>query len=333
MRPALLSLAALAITRMQGLLRSEGINMTKRELAMAQNGDLNLNVSPDVARQLRAAGLINDSQYGAIAEGGRARFSFADNDLLVSSSTGFSQSARSDTSTKYEAGKQAGPDTIENMLSSEQGQAMMANWLKGGFEMDRNGEWRLNPQVADTLQRDVSAIMAQTGWQRSISRQAVDQITMGTTVGGEIGASSQSTDYASRSARAKGGASRGKQTSGIVSGRLGLSSNDVGISSENAQAALDIVNYDVRGVIAASERAAARSATPEATFTQELNRQLLGPEGLRNRYLGQADSARGTADVTAPLTSYEQSSILSKGRFSTDLANGPFDGDNNDKKR
>ena len=78
---------------------------------------------------------------------------------------------------------------------------------------------------------------------------------------------------------------------------------------------------------------AARSATPEATFTQELNRQLLGPEGLRNRYLGQADSARGTADVTAPMTSYEQSSILSKGRFSTDLANGPFDGDNNDKKR
>src|SRR3546814_9509705 len=48
------------LTRMQGLLRSEGINMTKRELAMAQNGDLNLNVSPDVARQLRAAGLIND---------------------------------------------------------------------------------------------------------------------------------------------------------------------------------------------------------------------------------------------------------------------------------
>src|SRR3546814_6906461 len=102
------------LTRMQGLLRSEGINMTKRELSMAQNGDLNLNVSPDVARQLRAAGLINDSQYGAIAEGGRARFSFADNDLLVSSSTGFTQSARSDTSTKYEAGKQAGPRSEEH---------------------------------------------------------------------------------------------------------------------------------------------------------------------------------------------------------------------------
>jgi conjugal transfer mating pair stabilization protein TraG len=173
------------LTRMQGLLRSEGINMTKRELAMAQNGDLNLNVSPDVARQLRAAGLINESQFGAIAEGGRARFSFSNNDLLVSSSTGFTRSARSDTSTKYEAGKQAGPDTVEHMLSSgPEGQKMMANWLRGGFEMDRNGEWRLNPQVADTLQRDVSAIMAQTGWQRSIARSAQDQITMGTTVGG-----------------------------------------------------------------------------------------------------------------------------------------------------
>ncbi|MBJ7498171.1 MAG: conjugal transfer protein TraG N-terminal domain-containing protein [Sphingopyxis sp.] len=321
------------LTRMQGLLRSEGINMTKRELAMAQNGDLNLNVSPDVARQLRAAGLINDSQYGAIAEGGRARFSFADNDLLVSSSTGFSQSARSDTSTKYEAGKQAGPDTIENMLSSEQGQAMMANWLKGGFEMDRNGEWRLNPQVADTLQRDVSAIMAQTGWQRSISRSAQDQITMGTTVGGNIGGSAQSSDYASRGGKQKGGSRSQTATSGNVGGSLGFSSRDVGISSENAQASLDIVNYEVRGAISAAERAAARSETPEATFTRELNRQVLGQEGLRNRYLGQADSARGTADITAPMTSYEQSSILSKGRFSTDLANGPFDGDNSDKKR
>jgi conjugal transfer mating pair stabilization protein TraG len=219
------------------------------------------------------------------------------------------------------------------MLSSEQGQAMMANWLKGGFEMDRNGEWRLNPQVADTLQRDVSAIMAQTGWQRSISRSAQDQITMGTTVGGNIGGSAQSSDYASRGGKQKGGSRSQTATSGNVGGSLGFSSRDVGISSENAQASLDIVNYEVRGAISAAERAAARSETPEATFTRELNRQVLGQEGLRNRYLGQADSARGTADITAPMTSYEQSSILSKGRFSTDLANGPFDGDNSDKKR
>jgi len=26
--------------------------------------------------------------------------------------------------------------------------------LRGGFEMDRKGNWRLKPQVADTLERD-----------------------------------------------------------------------------------------------------------------------------------------------------------------------------------
>ena len=322
------------LTRMQGLLRSEGVNMTKRELAMAQNGDLNLNVSPDVARQLRTAGLINDSQYGAIAEGGRARFSFADNDLLVSSSTGFTQSARSDTSTKYEAGKQAGPDTVEHMLSSgPEGQAMMANWLRGGFEMDRNGEWRLNPQVADTLQRDVSAIMAQTGWQRSIARSAQDQVMMGTSVGGSVGANAESSDYASRGSGPKGSSRTSASSKGHVGGSVGYKSSDMGVSNETAQASLDIVNYDVREAISVAERAAARSATPEATFTRELNQQVLGPDGLRNRYLGQADSARGTADITGPMTSLEQSTILSKGRFSTDLANGPFDGDSSYKKR
>jgi conjugal transfer mating pair stabilization protein TraG len=322
------------LSRMQGLLRAEGITMTKRQLAMSQNGDLNLNVSPEVAAQLHRAGLINDSQYGAIAAGGRARFSFADNDLLVSSSTGFAQSARSDTSTKYEAGKQAGPDTIEHMLSSgDEGQAMMANWLKGGFEMDSKGEWRLNPQVADTLQRDVSAIVAQTGWQRSISRSAQDQVSMGTTVGGDMGASAHSSDYASRGGGQKGSARSQTGRSGKVGASVGFTSRDVGISNESAQASLDIMNYDVRTAIANAERAAARSANPEASFTRELNRQVLGETGLRNRYLGQADSARGTADITGPMTSLEQSTILDKGRFSTDLANGPFDGDSSYKRR
>jgi conjugal transfer mating pair stabilization protein TraG len=64
---------------------------------------------------------------------------------------------------------------------------MLANWLRGGLEMDRKGEWRLKPQVADTLQRDVQAIMTQTGWQRTLSRSAADQTTMGTTVGLESG--------------------------------------------------------------------------------------------------------------------------------------------------
>jgi conjugal transfer mating pair stabilization protein TraG len=91
--------------------------------------------------------LINRSQLGAIANGGTARFSFAHNDLLVSSSTGFERSARSDTSTRFEAGKQAGADTIEHFLGGgREGEAAIANWLKGGFEMDRSGNWRLSPR-------------------------------------------------------------------------------------------------------------------------------------------------------------------------------------------
>src|SRR3546814_10270945 len=82
--------------------------------AMDQNGDLRLNLTPETAAAMGKAGLINESQLGAIADGGHARFSFAHNDMLVSSGTDFSRSARSDTSTRFEAGKQAGPDTIEN---------------------------------------------------------------------------------------------------------------------------------------------------------------------------------------------------------------------------
>src|SRR3546814_3288914 len=83
------------------------------QIAMDQNGDLSLNLTPETAAAMWKAGLINESQLGAIADGGHARFSFAHNDLLVSSGTDFSRSARSDTSTRFEAGKQAGPDTID----------------------------------------------------------------------------------------------------------------------------------------------------------------------------------------------------------------------------
>jgi conjugal transfer mating pair stabilization protein TraG len=128
------------LTRTQALLRAHGVEMSKRQIAMSQNGDVSLNLTPDLAAQMWRGGLINESQLGAIANGGHARFSFAHNDLLVSSSTGFSQSARNDTSTRFEAGKQAGPDTIEHFLGSgKEGQAAMANWLRGGFEMDRAG--------------------------------------------------------------------------------------------------------------------------------------------------------------------------------------------------
>ena len=320
------------LTRMQGLLREHGINLTKRQIAMDQNGDLNLNLTPKTAAQMWKGGLINESQLGAVANGGSARFSFAHNDLLVSSSTGFQRSARSDTSTRFEAGKQAGPDTVEHFLGGgQEGQAAMANWLRGGFEMDRQGQWRLKPQVADTLQRDVQAIMAQTGWSRSIDRSAQDQTSMGTDVGASASAS------ASRAGPSKVGTGSRKPSGNSVAGgasvNLGFQSTDRGITTESANASIDIVNYDIREAIAAAERAASRSDSPADAFSDELSRQVLGPSGLRNRYLEQADSGRGTADITGPLTSIEQSSVLKTGRFSDDLASGPFDGDPHFKER
>jgi conjugal transfer mating pair stabilization protein TraG len=320
------------LTRMQGLLRENGINLSRRQIAMDQNGDFSLNLTPATAAQMWRAGLINESQLGAVANGGHARLSFAHNDLLVSSSAGFERSARNDTSTRFEAGKQAGPDTVEHFLGGgAEGHAAMASWLKGGFEMDRRGNWRLKPQVADTLQRDVQAVMAQTGWTRGLDRSAQDQATMGTTVDGSISA------YANRGGQsAAAGSNRGQNAGSKGSGAggsIGFESADRGTTSETANAKLDIVNYDVREAIATAERAASRSSSPERAFTATLSDQLLGGSGLRNRYLEQADSARGTVDVMGPVTSIEQSSILNDGRFSDDLAHGPFDGDPSFKER
>jgi len=320
------------LTRMQKLLGEHGINLSRRQIAMDQNGDLNLNLSPEGAAAMWRGQLINESQLGAIANGGRARFSFAHNDLLVSSSAGFSQSARSDTSTRFEAGKQAGPDTIEHFLGGgQQSQAMMEGWLKGGFEMDRKGQWRLKPQVADTLQRDVQAIIAQTGWSRSLSRSAQDQTSTGTDINAGISGS------AGRQLSGGAGKAGGRTTSGSieanVNGRLSFSSSDRGITSETADSKIDIINYDVRSAITAAEQKAARSQTPAETFSRELRTQILGNDGLRSRYLNQADSARGTFDITSPFSSVEQSSVLSVGRFSTDPPHGPGDGHNNLKGR
>ena len=317
------------LSRMQGLLRANGITMSKRQLAMVQNGDLAMNVTPEVAGQLHRAGLINDSQFGAIAQGGHARFSFADNNLLVSSSSDFQRAARNDTSTRFEAGKQAGPDTIEHFLGGgRDGHAAMANWLDGGFEMDRTGNWRLKPQVADTLQRDVQAVMTQTGWQRSLSRGAEKQDSMGTTVDLTIGggASAGSTSEAGRGGK-RGAPMGARGTTGHVGGNASISSSETGRTSSSATATMDIVNYDVRNVIAAAERAASRSANPERAFSDELSRQVLGKGGLRNRYLENADSGRGTFDYVAPLASMEQSSVLGTGRLSGDRDHSRGDGD------
>ncbi|MDI1296281.1 MAG: conjugal transfer protein TraG, partial [bacterium] len=313
------------LTRMQGLLHDNGVDLTKRQIAMDQNGDLNLNLTPQTAAQMWQAGLINERQLGAIAKGGRARLSFAHNDLLVSSSTGFSQSARSDTSTRFEAGKQAGPDTVEHFLGGgAEGHAMMANWLRGGFEMDRKGEWRLKPQVADTLQRDVQAIMAQTGWTRSLSRSASHQVSNSSSLNINTGGSVESGGERS------GGKGR---THGRAGGQVGFETSDVGMGVTDARASTDIVNYDVRNAIAEAERSASRSTQPAETFTRELDRQVLGENGLRNRYLGQADASRGTVDMMAPLTSFEQHRILESGRFSGDRDTGLGDGTSEFKKR
>ncbi len=313
------------LTRMQGLLRDNGINLTKRQIAMDQNGDLNLNLTPQTAAQMWQAGLINESQLGAIANGGRARLSFAHNDLLVSSNTGFSQSARSDTSTRFEAGKQAGPDTVEHFLGGgEEGHAMMANWLRGGFEMDRKGEWRLKPQVADTLQRDVQAIMAQTGWTRSLSRSASHQVTNRTSVGASLGGSVESSGS---------GKGNDRHSRGSFSGQGGFETSDTGSASTDAAANMDILNYDVRNVISTAEKAASRANDPHQAFTSELSNRLLGAEGLRDHYLSQAAAGRGTWDLTAPLTSMEQSQILESGRFSGDRQSGLGDGKQSSEDR
>jgi len=311
------------LTRMQGLLRAHGISMDRKQLALVQNGDLNMNVTPRAAAQMRRGGLINDSQFGAIAQGGRARFSFADNDLLVSSSTDFSQSARSDISTKFEAGKQAGPDTIEHFLGGgTEGHAAMARWLHGGFEMDRHGIWRLKPQVADTLERDVTAIMSQTGWQRSLSRSADHQTSDSQSASGNVTGSST-----------RGSGTRNGGTSGTAAGTLGIEASDRGAVANQARSSLDIVNYDVRDAISSAERAASRSQHPEAAFAAELSEQVLGDKGLRNQFLDDADSGRGTTQLTAPIISYEESSILKSGRLTGDRDHGFGDGNSEFKDR
>lgn len=48
------------LSRVQGLLRANGIELSKREIAMDQNGDFGLNLTPETASQLWRAGLINE---------------------------------------------------------------------------------------------------------------------------------------------------------------------------------------------------------------------------------------------------------------------------------
>ena len=169
---------------------------------------------------------------------------------------------------------------------------------------------------------------------------------MGTNVGLELGGgiSNSETEAESTGVRGKGSPNgpRGSQgptvqkshtTNGRVGASVGFTSQDVGVANETARASLDVVNHDVRNAIAAAESAAARSSRPEETFSRELSERILGPSGMRNRYLHDADAGRATFDVTGPLTSIEQNSVLKSGRFSTDIDGSPGDGDSSFKKR
>ncbi|WP_454798450.1 conjugal transfer protein TraG N-terminal domain-containing protein [Novosphingobium lindaniclasticum] len=323
------------LSRMQGLLAANGIRLTKRQIAMAENGDFSMNLTPETATAFWKAGLINESQLGAIANGGTARLSLADNDMLVSSTTSFTQSARSDTSTRFEAGKQAGPDTIEHFMGGgPEGKQMLANWLKGGFEMDRKGEWRLKPQVADTLQRDLQAVMLQSGWQRTLTRTADKKTTLSNSWAVGLGGSASSHETTTGSADHSSKGPRHSQTStGRAHLQLGLDgreSNGTGIA---ASGTLDIVNYDVRSAIASAEQAAARRKDPEKVFSEALSDGILGRGGLRNEYLGEAAAGHSVYDPTSLFGTLEQYSVLKTGRLSTDLNQGIGDADPKYRRR
>lgn len=163
---------------------------------------------------------------------------------------------------------------------------------------------------------------------------------MGTTVGADLGGNIGVSESEATGGRGQPGnkvkgpvKTQSTSTSGRVGASVGFQSRDVGIESESAQGNLDIVNYDVREAIAGAERAAARSPNPAETFSRELSNRVLGPEGLRNRYLGDADAGRATFDATGPITSIDQNAILKSGRFSLDIDGSPGDGDSSFKKR
>jgi conjugal transfer mating pair stabilization protein TraG len=70
---------------------------------------------------------------------------------------------------------------------------------------------------------------------------------------------------------------------------------------------------------------------PEEAFARELSERVLGNRGLRNRYLEQTDAGRGIVNVTGPVTSLEQASILHSGRLLLDRDRGQADGDSSFK--
>lgn len=168
--------------------------------------------------------------------------------------------------------------------------------------------------------------MTQTGWERSIGRSAQEQTSFSISVSGKI-AGGGSAGSAGKSQEGRGAGAFGR-----TGGSLGISSQESSMINETVSAHFNIIDHDVRQALANAERLSARSSNPSAEFANGSATEILGPDGLRNRCLGDADSGRGVVDVTAPVTSLEQSSLLNRGRFSTDMNAGIFDGDPHFKK-
>src|SRR3546814_1759331 len=122
--------------------------------------------------------------------------------------------------------------------------------------------------VADTLERDVTAIMVQTGWQRSLSRGASHQVTNGDAE--SIGISGGVGGRGSQTAKGKAGQASGNEGGSTAS--INLQTSDLGVGSTDARSSIDIVNHDVRNAIANAERAASRRSEEHTSELQSLMR-------------------------------------------------------------
>ena len=319
------------MSRVQGVLQAAGAPATKRQLAMDQNGDVTVAGDGRMMMQLHRGGIISDGQYGAVADGGVVRFSMARNDALVSSTATATRNSVNDSSDKAEAGKQMGTDTAQAFLTGgAAGHHRMENFLRGGFEMDRRGVWRLKPQVEDMLTRDLTANVANTGWDRGIIRSASTEASSQTStdLGATIGIDQRNSSRGPRGGKGVGSV-RGLATTALAGANF--RTTDGGSQSETASSNLSVNNFNVRGAVADAERAAARSLDPAATFTKVLGDRMFGEGGVRERYLDEAADRRSTADPTSPIASKEKASILSKGGFSFDTAGMPGDGTRTEK--
>ena len=98
--------------------------------------------------------LLNESQFGAVASCGHAYFSLAHSDILVSSSR--IRGIRVERRQQEVRGRQTGWPGHNRAFHGRWCRRLCRHGEMAvrRVEMDRKGNWRLKPQVADTLQRD-----------------------------------------------------------------------------------------------------------------------------------------------------------------------------------